>query len=187
MSFTRLPCGGSITTGDSLQGDVLRVRRVLREGSRNILFILARPPAKGAPDKDLDLCVKSAARRGFDVCTTVYLFPFRVQNVRELEAILVPQGAGPTNRQILRHEIHLTHWGHGTVVAAWGDDGLYKDAGNRLLGRFNGSLHGGVPSEFVPFMILGRTRRRAPAVPTAKNIYRPLQSLGDAPGHRSAA
>lgn len=187
MMLKRLPCGGSITTGDGDEGDLLRVKRNLGEGGREVLFILGRPSPEPEPDPERDLCIAFAKKRGFDTCTILYLFPFRVQNVRELQAIPFPQGGGPANRRLIRHEIRQHHYRRATIVAAWGDDGLYQDAGPDLIECFDGTPYGGAPSETIPFMAFGRTRRRAPAPPTARDIGKPLIAPFGPAAERSAA
>lgn len=151
MALRRLPCGGSVTTSDD-GAQQNRVLRGISDNQRKAVFILAHPYAiRGEkPGIEEAWCVKFCERHGYGELCILYLFPYCVTSIAELNSIFAPWGPGPVNARIQDVEIHHTYG--GIVIAAWGDEGIYREADKMLLKRFDGT-----PKCFSPW--------RAPVTP----------------------
>jgi hypothetical protein len=138
MGLRRFPCGGAVTTSEDGEQQY-RITRAISADKRKAVFILAHPFAiRGEkPGIEESRCVKFCELHGYGEMCIVYLFPYCVTEVAELNGRIAPWGPGPVNRRIQDIEVNFTSG--GIAIAAWGDDGMYRDGGTDFLARFDGT------------------------------------------------
>lgn len=195
MGLRRLPCGGSVTIGDD--GEICRILRIVAAGNKFATFVLSHPKPLNEERKDpeQELCVRFARERGFDAACLLYLLPYRVAKVTELEKRPVPWGPGPFNKRVQDIEVMraVNPLSGSRVIAAWGTAGRFKGAAGYFTRRHDGSPSclSWLRSKPAPIFVLGFTPGGDPAPIDVNNLHAELKPLfgprDDAPAGKVAA
>jgi hypothetical protein len=96
-----------------------------------LAFILLNPSTADASrdDPTLRRCIGLARRWGYGSIEVVNLFAWRATHPEDLRKAAAP--VGPGNGRALRRALRRAE----AVVVAWGNQGAWRNAGPRLLGR----------------------------------------------------
>lgn len=175
MTASARPRGWRVTKSND-KTQLIRVNRNFSDDPRTVTFVLLHPPVwkRGENDVEAELCARFARKHRFGTLSILYLCPYRAPDIKAMKRFDVPWGAGPDNQRLQDFEVHatLSPSGGGLVIAAWGDDGGFRDVANRFTRRFDGSKRSLSPfrERSYPIHALSFTASGKPARPTAENI-----------------
>lgn len=175
MTAPARPRGWRVTKSND-KHQLIRVSREFSDDPRQVTFVLVHPPVwkRGEKDVEAELCAHFARKHRFGSLCILYLCPYRAPDMKYMKRFDAPWGAGPDNRRLQDHEVRATlgGYGGGLVIAAWGDDGSFRDCDKQFLKRFDGSKRSLSPwrERSFPLHALGFTAAGRPARPDESNI-----------------
>jgi hypothetical protein len=100
-------------------------------------FIMLNPSTADAnvDDATIRVCMGRARRMGYGGIRVTNLFAFRTKSPEEMKAAADPFGDAHGRREFWLSQVQDSEFGgiKPIVIAAWGDDGAYRDAERKAL------------------------------------------------------